>query len=233
MKKYRLLALVASGALILALGGLVSAASVEPTFHPGNITIEGGGQNDAAACDPADAIFLNGGDTPETEGTSDNGVTVTVTYHDSDDGLDFEADGGLVTIVYVKGSNGYNEYNYGSPGVASDTDLFAPDAGGSEDPSQVSHLVFCTEEAEEETEAPSFEQSEEAQTDVPSQPASEEASEEASFEQSEGAFTQPPTDALGAGRTSAPADGAWLLVVALGVLLASIVVLTPARARNR
>ena len=45
---------------------------------------------------------------------------------------------------------------------------------------------------------------------------------------------QPPTDALAApSGTSGPSDGAWLLVVALGVLLASIVVLTPARAKSR
>ena len=45
---------------------------------------------------------------------------------------------------------------------------------------------------------------------------------------------QPPTDALpGPTGNSGPADSAWLLVVALGVLLASIVVLTPARAKSR
>ena len=45
---------------------------------------------------------------------------------------------------------------------------------------------------------------------------------------------QPPTDALpGTTGSSGPTDGAWLLVVALGVLLASIVVLTPARAKSR
>jgi hypothetical protein len=44
--------------------------------------------------------------------------------------------------------------------------------------------------------------------------------------------TQPPTNALGA-NGSGPSDGAWLLVVGLGVLLASIVVLTPARAKSR
>lgn len=46
--------------------------------------------------------------------------------------------------------------------------------------------------------------------------------------------SEPSTDAaVGTNGTSAPADGAWLLVVALGVLLASIVVLTPARAKSR
>lgn len=54
-----------------------------------------------------------------------------------------------------------------------------------------------------------------------------------SFEASEEAFTDPPTDTFAGDRTSGPADGAWLLVVALGVLLASIVVLTPARAKSR
>jgi hypothetical protein len=50
----------------------------------------------------------------------------------------------------------------------------------------------------------------------------------------EGDTDQPPTDALGApSGTSGPTDTAWLLVVALGVLLASIVVLTPARAKSR
>jgi Domain of unknown function DUF11 len=47
------------------------------------------------------------------------------------------------------------------------------------------------------------------------------------------AVTAPPTDELGSAGTSGPSDGAWLLVVALGVLLASIVVLAPARTKSR
>jgi hypothetical protein len=44
--------------------------------------------------------------------------------------------------------------------------------------------------------------------------------------------TEPNTATVGGSNTTgAPGDGAWLLVVALGVLLASIVVLTPARAK--
>ena len=45
--------------------------------------------------------------------------------------------------------------------------------------------------------------------------------------------TQPSTDAIGSTGSSGPAGSAWLLVVALGVLLASIVVLTPARSKTR
>jgi hypothetical protein len=44
---------------------------------------------------------------------------------------------------------------------------------------------------------------------------------------------EPNTDTIGSSGQSGPTDTAWLLVVALGVLLASIVVLTPARAKSR
>jgi hypothetical protein len=215
------------------MAGFVSAASVEPVEHPGNITVEGGGNNDAAACDADDAIFLNGGDTPETEGTSANGVTVTVTYNE-DKSFDFVADGGLVTIAYVKGSNSYFEYNYGA-GVASDTNLVSPDAGGSGGAAAVSHLIFCTVVFEQSEEAETDEPSEPVITDEPSEPVITDAP---SFEQSVGADTdapsEPDTAAIGgSNQTGSPADSAWLLVVALGVLLSSIVVLTPARAKNR
>jgi hypothetical protein len=81
------------------------------------------------------------------------------------------------------------------------------------------------------TAPPSFEQSQEGETDAPT------GTPDVSFSQSQegetDAPTEPSTDAFGGSGTSAPADGAWLLVVALGVLLASVVVLTPARAKSR
>jgi len=45
--------------------------------------------------------------------------------------------------------------------------------------------------------------------------------------------TEPNTAAVGQGGPSAPSNGAWLLVLALGGLLASIVILTPAGDRKR
>ena len=106
---------------------------------------------------------------------------------------------------------------------------------------RISHI--CIGDAPpEETAPPSFEQSQEGETDEPSEPViTDEPSvpadtDEPSFEQSQegetDAPTEPNTAALGTNGTSAPADGAWLLVVALGVLLASIVVLSPARAKG-
>lgn len=89
----------------------------------------------------------------------------------------------------------------------------------------VSHTCFGeAEESEEPSDEPSFEASEGAETDEPSFEASEEAETDEP--------TEPPTNTVGGG-TSGPADSAWLLVVALGVFLASVVVLTPARARSR
>jgi hypothetical protein len=44
--------------------------------------------------------------------------------------------------------------------------------------------------------------------------------------------TEPPTTTFGGG-TSGPADGSWLLVLALGIFLASVVILTPAGAKSR
>lgn len=70
---------------------------------------------------------------------------------------------------------------------------------------------------------PSFESSQEGATDAPTP----------SFQSSQEGATECPCDTITGVKTSGPADGAWLLVVALGLLLASIVVLTPARAKGR
>jgi hypothetical protein len=248
----RLSAVLAAGALGFLLVGTALAVTgasdqgVTPTLHDAaNITLEGGGGNDAADCDAADGIET--GDSGGSD-TTDNGVTVVWTYDGSTKEFGFTATGGLVTIAYVKGGNAYNEYNYVDAlgaGVSWDGGMFAPDVPGG-GPAGLSHAVFCTGPGEEPSEEPSFEQSEEPKTDEPSEAPSEEPtrepsdepSEEPSFEQSFEDVTDAPSlpDTAtigGTNRTGSPADGAWLLVVALGVLLASIVVLTPARARNR
>ena len=132
------------------------------------------------------------------------------TYDGTTKEVGFTAEGGLVTVAYVKGGNGYNEYDYSGKtdgGVDSDGNMFAPD-NGSGGPAGLSHLVFCTTPGDE----PAFEQSQQGDTDAPSECS---------------------CDVVTGANTSGPADGAWLLVVALGMLLASIVVLTPARIKSR
>jgi hypothetical protein len=101
--------------------------------------------------------------------------------------------------------------------VPSEAPSEVPSAPPSEVPSQVI-------ESEAPSEVPS--QSVAIETDVPSE------SPFQSVEADTDAPSEPNTATVdGAGNVGAPGDGAWLLVVALGVLLASIVVLTPARAK--
>ncbi len=115
---------------------------------------------------------------------------------------------------------------------------------GNDDTLRVSHI--CVGDAPEtETEAPSFEQSQEVETEEPSQvveteePSFEQSQEvetdEPSFEQSQEAETDAPslpdTATVGGSLTGTPSDSAWMFAVALGLLLASIVVLTPTRAK--
>ena len=211
-------ALLAAG--LLTFGVMISAAfaaSVTPTFHEGNITAAGDGNNDAAACALADTVELDAAGS----GESTNGVTVTLTYDSTTKAVGFTATGGLVTIAYIKGGNGYNEYNYGA-GVASDSDLFAPN-NGSDGPAGLSHAVFCTgpvptgSGAGDTDQPPTL-----APTGTPAGTGNGDTD----------APTQPPTNGL-ASNGSGPSDGAWLLVVGLGVLLASLVVLTPARVKSR
>ena len=232
MNTYRkLLALAATGVLMLGAVSAVSAASVEPVEHDGNITIEGGGNNAQVACAADDAVLF-GAEEGGTKTTA-NGVEITVTYNadPADKGFDFVADGGLVTIVYVKGSNSYNEYNYGA-GVASDNDLYAPaNASGQ---AATSHVIFCTTEEDEPTDTPF--QSVEGETDEPTDtPEPTDVPEDTPFQSVEGDTdepSEPDTATIGGAKgVGNPGDGAWLLVVALGVLLASVVVLTPARAK--
>ena len=250
----KLAALFGAGVLGLAMVGSVlavatgaSAQGVTPTTHEGNIKLVAEGNNVQADCTNSgtkEVPIWEGVETGDSSGeaTSPGGVTVTWTYDGTTKALSFTATGGLVDIAYVKGgSEGYNTYDYtgfAGGGVAWDSNLFAPNTGANLDhPAGLSHAVFCTGPGTPEA-SPSFEQSQADTTSVPStapsDPASQPASEAPSFQQSQGDVTQCPCDTTpGLANTSHPADGAWLLVVALGVLLASVVVLTPARAKNR
>jgi hypothetical protein len=248
-------ALLAAGLLTFGITATLALAAtgpsdqgVTPVLHDdANITIDGGGQTDKANCDAADAVQLDAAGSA----TTTNGVTVTMTY-DSDSGaVGFTATGGVVTIAYIKGGNGYNEYNYVTAlgaGVASDGNLFAPDnaSGG---PAGLSHAIFCTGPAPQPTgspegsgagatdtpvptESPSGSGAGATDTPVPTETAAPTSTPAGTGLGETAGPTQPPTNGLAA-NGSGPSDGAWLLVVGLGVLLASVVVLTPARAKSR
>jgi hypothetical protein len=188
-----------TAALIAPAGA--AAAAVTPTEHEGNIT----------TCPEGQGATINLDD--ENTSGSAAGVTVEIDYDAEAKSLDFTATGGVVWHAFVKGGNGYNHYNYtGLGGVASDTDLVAPNnaSGG---PAGLSHVVFCVVAAEEsEAPSPTPEGSVEAETGTPS-------------------TTLPPTDGL---TTSSPTGGSWqLLLVAMAGILAAALLLTPAAKKNR
>ena len=232
-KTKKLAALLGTGLLSLAMFGTALAATgasdqgVVPVEHAGNITADGNGGSDAADCAAGDVI-----ETGNTGGsdTTDNGVTVTWTYDATTKAFGFTSEGGVVSVAYIKGSNSYNEYDYTGftdGGVDSDGNLFAPD-NGSDGPAGLSHAVFCTVVVEAEP-TPTFSSTEEGETDEPDSTPTFSSTEEGDTD----APSEPNTATIGGNGTSGPADGAWLLVVALGVLLASVVVMTPARAKSR
>ena len=144
-----------SGVAVMTLGaaGAVSAASVVPTSHEGNITASG---EHAARCpDGSAAIDVGGGVAYGYYGS----MNVHVIYHD-DDSIDFHTEGGTVSVAFVKGGDGYNKYAY-SPAVTADDNLVSPLNGGQNVP-EVSHTVWCvTEDDAEETEEPTKEPTQE------------------------------------------------------------------------
>jgi hypothetical protein len=224
----RLLSLVGSGALLLGL--LVGTTGT--VFADGQVEWTGNGQTDGVPndiqCDESNTpylywVFVPGGQDAVTAATITFGGTGSGTYPLNQDngqwklqnGPWFDLDG-LTAIVDYTGTLGNGNalvtISHGCPGET------------------------------EESAPPSFEQSQEVETDEPSsppetdEPSSPPETDAPSFFTSQEAETdapsEPDTATIGGSKNvGSPADGAWLLVVALGVLLASIVVLTPARAK--
>ena len=143
------------------------------------------------------------------------------------EGASTDIDGGNLVLSHAC-ANGEEETPPPSFEESQEGETDAPSDVPSEAPSDAPSDVPSDVPSEAPSDEPSFEQSQEGETDAPSDVPSFEQSQEGETD----APTEPNTAAIGGNGTSAPADGAWLLVVALGVLLASIVVLSPARAKG-
>jgi hypothetical protein len=209
----KLAALLAAGFLVIGAYGTAFAATgasdqgVTPTEHSGNITNSGTFAQTACAAD--DAIDTGTGDSGSE--TSVNGVTVTWTYDSGTKALSFTSDG-LVWVAFVKGGDGYNEYDYsGLGGVDHDGNMFAPD-NGSGGPAGLSHAVFCTSGAESSSSSTSFTDSVSDTTDIPS---------------------EPNTAMIATSGSSNVSNDFWMLIAGIGVIGGSILVLLPARSKNR
>jgi hypothetical protein len=251
-QRKRLAALLASSALIIGMFGLSTGgvlAADNTQYWQGNGTTDG--EIDKVECDESNTagqLWIWTGDGSNVwinvDGELVQGVQMgqgsfhfATGWHDIGDLT--PGDGGNVFVTYdgAVDENAVLTLSHGCPG---ETEESQPP---SEEPS-----FEQSQEASEEvpSEEPSFEQSQEASEEVPSeepsfeqsQEASEEVpSDEPSFEQSQEGLTdapsEPDTATVGGQETGAPSNSAWLLVVALGLLLSSIVVMTPARARGK
>ena len=160
------------------------------------------------------------------------GFNVDVDFSGDDGGLptsfDFTVPDGnaLVNAVFVKASTVGLLYDYGA-GTDGDTDLTAADGKG------ISHVLFCYNEVEEESESVPVE-SEEVSIPVESEEISNEPSGSVQAETGtpEEEATPPSTDALGA--PSSPSSDGWQLVlIALAAILATALIVTPGSRKAR
>ncbi len=136
IKALIVLGVVVVAVLVLAMTALAAAASVTPTKHDGNTP--GGCDLKIESSDLATGPYPIPGH---------SGMYIDITTDGTH--LSFDSDIRVVK-VYMKGGNAYNEYNYGSPGVYSDSGLVCPDnpSGG---PAAISHVCFFFGEEETTT----------------------------------------------------------------------------------
>ena len=227
MKKSRLLGVL--GAFVLTFGviGVASAETLKDA-HVG-ITVGWDENGDPFAVDANDQEFevnpeeancdeleleagdivfhfVQSGTLTAAHGTdvADNNLDVYLTGADDQTGVDadtIQGNGGNVDWFVWVSSDGGDVTIDGA-----ESDVAPLGAHDGEKELRISHICVGDEPGDEPTPTPTF-------------------------DLETGGITECPCDTIPGANTSGPADGAWLLVVALGVLLASIVVLTPARAK--
>ena len=235
----RIAALVGAGALMLALTGTALAADATPVGWYASSGGDGSNDGDfwvsylnanfdagleAGDCDTklqdADLDAVSNGD-----GSADLGVAY-----------------GWVIVKQGSPNPGIIYDNTIFKDVTASQTVFADTNGNGvhdeEDSGGISHIIVCVP-GEEETEPPTTPPTAPPTTPPTATPFQSvfdetDAPTETPFQSVEGDTdepSEPDTATIGTPKNvGSPADGAWLLVVALGVLLASVVVLTPARA---
>jgi hypothetical protein len=237
---------------VAILGPAASSTLAAPviTNPPGNPTCEDLGYSLSFKIDTGDLEEATYGDGvgPEESVVATNWDGQEITLSNVE-GQSFDWSSTLpVSAVLVKAGVDNNALYTYDPAVTSDTGL--THGAGQQG---ISHLLFCGDEPEEPSEAPSEAPSEEP-SEAPSEEPSEAPSEEPSgseepiesdspapsFSQGVGGITSapsaaatlPPTD--GIGDAAAPAGDTWrMLLVVMAALLASILVLTPGRSTVR
>jgi hypothetical protein len=208
-KRSKLWAIVASGVLTLGIAGIALATDLNEG-QEGNAL---GGFEEV--CDNFGPI-----------GPGEIGVHFILTSPDADSGLlsaTFSTDSFTDEQDFASPASALHWYEV-ITGDVNTTILSAhTDVNGNQ--LVVSHI--CT--GDETSSTTSFSSSEESSTTSVSSSTSFSSSEESSTTSS---VTTPPTDTIFDGGSGNQATGMWLLVAALGVLLGSLVVVAPARAKR-
>jgi hypothetical protein len=218
---------------LLAPAASVAAALVTPTYPAGNPT--------CTELDPAWTLSFKidtgdlenraydwdeGGDVESNW----NGQTITLSGW-SAEGQTFNWSSALpVNGVLIKGGNNNALYTYVPAGSG--------DTGLTHGPGQqaISHLLFCGDPTPPPTDppvtAPPVTAPPVTAPPVTAPPVTAPPSQQVLAVTGAPIVTLPPTDSLGG--TAGPSDGSWrLALMAMAALLASVLVLTPAKATNR
>ncbi|MEO5704776.1 MAG: hypothetical protein ABIZ52_03765 [Candidatus Limnocylindrales bacterium] len=212
----KLAALVGAGALVFAMFGTAVAGEVVYATVDGHDASTN--ENNAADFWGEDCFKLNAG-----EGDLGSGVST------------YELTAGYDKVIVKAGST-----NQGDPNtltiyndVAAGETVWADSNGSNafdEGDKNISHIIFCGPAETTTTTTTTDTTTTTTTTDTTTTTTTTDTFTSETGGETD-APSEPNTATIGTS-TGAPADGAWLLVIALGVLLASIVVLTPARARR-
>lgn len=230
----RIAALAGAGVMVLALAGTALAADAVPVGWYASSGGDGSNSGDfwvAYLNEHFDAGLSEGDCDTKLEGEALGAV------NNGDGSADLGAAYGWVIVKQGSPNQNITYDNTIFKNVTATQTVFADTNGNGEhdegDSGGISHIIVCAP-GDEPTATPF--QSVEQETDAPTDtPEPTDVPEDTPF-QSVGGDTdepsEPDTATIGGDKgVGNPADGAWLLVVALGVLLASVVVLTPARAK--
>jgi hypothetical protein len=206
----KLAAMLGAGVLVLGVAGIAMAAA------PGNPWQGNGYPSDS--CTPTTTgtmlwIFNNGG-TPtdltinghlQSGSWEQEGNSSTFHFTTTIDATNYPPTSAFANHTGDAGQLVLSGCNEGSSSSSSSSTSFTSSESGS------STTESSTTESSTTSSSTSFTGSESGETSVPSQ----------------------PNTATVGDSNSGPSNGAWLLVAALGALIGSVVVLTPARAKNR
>jgi hypothetical protein len=232
-KRSKIWAILGASVLTLGIAGLALAEDLK-TYDP-LISVDANGN--VSGFD-ADKVFATSD--PECDGFGDTIGEGQVGFHfvlsptnASSGNLTVDWSTGSVGPIASTGNNNGQSLQWfvvvDYPVTLNDASTDVDDTNAEVDGLKVSHI--CVDSTS--TTTTSFSSSEESTTTSVSSSTESTTSFSSSQQSTTTIVTQPPTDTIGDSGSGNQATGMWLLVAALGVLLGSLVVVAPARAKSK